>query len=483
VALDPLGAVDRRLGDAIESANHAHHRRRLTKLGHAGSIEPPDDGRMWAAGDPPPRAGNQLDLLVDGAEVLPAVAEAIEGAKRSVHVAGWHITPSFALTREGPPAVVRELLAEKAERMPVRVLVWAGSPAKVFKPARGQVWRERQALVTGTRIRAELDAHERPMHCHHEKLVIVDDELAFVGGVDMTSMAGDRYDTSRHEALGRLGWHDASFRLRGPAVGDVAAHFAARWSEVSGERIVAPPPPGEAGPHEVQVVRTLPEKVYDFGPRGDFRIVESYIRALRSARELIYLENQFLWSPEVVSVLADKLRDPPSDDFRLVVMLPSRANNGQDDTRGQLGVLAEADGGANRFLATTISARTGSTTDRIYVHAKIGIVDDRWLTVGSANLNAHSFFNDSEMNLVTCDRELARAARLRLWSEHLEREPSEVDGTPAAVIDALWRPIAAEQRERESSGAPRTHRLLELPGVSRRTKRLLGPLDALIVDA
>ena len=479
---DPLGTIDRLVGDAIESANHEHHRRRLARLGHALSVEPPDDGTLWAAGDPPPRPGNELELLVDGAEMLPRVAEAIQGARRSVHVAGWHVTPSFALTRGERPVVLRELLAEMAERVPVRVLLWAGAPA-LFKPTRGTVTQEKRKLVAGTRIRAELDQRERMMHCHHEKLVIVDDEVAFVGGIDMTSMAGDRYDWSEHPAQGRLGWHDVSTRVRGPVVADVAAHFAARWSEVAGEPIEAGPPPEAAGTSDVQVVRTVPETVYDFLPRGDFRILESYLRALRSAERLVYLENQFLWSPEVVSILADKLRDPPTDEFRVIVVLPSRANNGQDDTRGQVAVLVEADGGANRFLAATISARTGTTVDRIYVHAKVGIVDDRWLTVGSANLNAHSLFNDSEMNVVTCDPELARAARLRLWGEHLERDPGDVAGEPAAVVDALWRPIASDQLERERSGAPRTHRLLELPGVSRRAKRLLGPLDGLLVDA
>jgi phosphatidylserine/phosphatidylglycerophosphate/cardiolipin synthase-like enzyme len=299
----------------------------------------------------------------------------------------------------------------------------------------------------------------------------------------MTSLSGDRLDTRVHPARGRLGWHDASSRLRGPAVADVANHFASRWSEISGERMEAAPPPAEAGGHEVQVVRTVPERIYRFAPRGDFRIVESYLRALRSAQTLVYLENQFLWSPEVVSILIDKLRNPPSDDFRVVVLLPSKANNGQDDTRGQLAMLLEADAGAHRFLATTITALTGTTTDRIYVHAKIGIVDDRWLTLGSANLNAHSFFNDSEVNLVTCDSDLARRTRLRLWAEHLEREVDEVSGSPAAVVDALWRPIAREQLERVRAGSPRTHRLIELPGLSRRSARLVGPLDALVVDA
>ena len=85
------------------------------------------------------------------------------------------------------------------------------------------------------------------------------------------------------------------------------------------------------------------------------------------------------------------------------MLLPAKPNNGADDTRGQLAALVRADGGAGRFLATTISARTGELSGPLYVHAKIAIVDDRWLTLGSANLNEHSFFNDTEMNIVTCD--------------------------------------------------------------------------------
>ena len=220
----------------------------------------------------------------------------------------------------------------------------------------------------------------------------------------------------------------------------------------------------------------------DFLPQGDFRIVEAYTRALRSAREFVYLESQFLWSAQVVEILADKLREPPSDEFRIVILLPAKPNNGADTTRGQLGVLAAADNGAGRFLATTISARSGGLSGPLYVHAKIGIVDDTWLTIGSANLNEHSFFNDTEMNVVTCDPTVARETRLRLWAEHLERSPGEVAGEPVAVIDNLWRPIAGEQLERRKRGEPPTHRLSELPGVSRRSMGLLGPIDSLVVD-
>ncbi len=477
-----LERMDGLLGEGIERANREHHRRRLRRAGQLERFEPPHDGSLWSAGDPPPRAGCALEILIDGAQALPRIADALAGARSHVHIAGWHITADFGLTRDEQARRLRDLLGELAERVDVRVLLWAGAPLPVFTPARSAVREVRSELMRGTKVRCVLDSKERPLHCHHEKLVIVDGEVAFVGGIDLTSLGGDRFDESDHPMHGRLGWHDAASRLEGPAVADVAAHFAARWHAVTGERLAETPPPPPAGQHELQVVRTVPEHVYDFLPQGDFRILEAYMRALRSARELIYLENQFLWSVPVVEILVDKLRNPPTEDFRVVVLLPSKPNNGADTTRGQLGVLADADGGAGRFLATSIGARTGTLTGPVYVHAKIGIVDDAWLTIGSANLNDHSFFNDSEMNVVICDPAFARETRLRLWAEHLELSVEQVAGDAARVVDELWRPIAVEQLARRNRGEAQTHRLFELPGSSRRSMALLGPIDSLLVD-
>ncbi|MEA2367387.1 MAG: hypothetical protein QOH38_105 [Thermoleophilaceae bacterium] len=486
---DLLHRIDAAVGDALEGAVHAHHRRRLGRLGHSSALDPPRTAALWAGGVAAgPRSGNAIDVLIDGEEAFEAIDEAIRGARSHVHVAAWHVDPEFVLRRSGPHAGVelRELLAEASRRAEVRVLQWAGAPLPVFDPTRKSVREGRRRLldVDGTAVRCALDTKERPMHCHHEKLVIVDDEVAFVNGIDMTALAGDRLDEQTHPARGRLGWHDAGLRIRGPLVADVARHFAARWRDVDGEELPEPATPETAGTVEAQLVRTVPERVYEFLPRGEFSILESYLRALRSAERLVYLENQFLWSPEACGLLAEKLERPPRDDFRVVVLLPERANNGQDDTRGQLGILAEADdrGGGGRFLACTLRSRSGERSERLYVHAKIGIVDDRWLTVGSANVNAHSFFNDSEVNVVTCDESLARDTRLRLWAEHLERSRSEVDGEPSRVVDELWRPIAHEQKERAARGEPLTHHLLQLPGVSKRAARLRGPLDALVVD-
>lgn len=474
--------LDSVVGGGVEAAVRGKHRWRLHRLGWDRALAPADDG-WWAAGDPAPREGCSLDVLVDGADAFSKIVEAIETARDFVYLTGWHVAPYFELARGDRPAILGELLAEAAERIDVRVLVWAGAPVPIFHPTRSEVRDAVETLTRGTRIRCEADPREHPFHCHHEKTVVVDGVVAFVNGIDMTDLAGDRYDTSDHPARRRLGWHDVGTRLEGPVVGDVEDHFALRWRELTGEQLPRSAVPSPAGEERVQVVRTIADGMYDAVPRGEFRILESYVRAIRQAQSFIYLENQFLWSPEIVRLLAEKLRRPPRDEFRIVVVLPAKANNGQDDTIGQLGVLAAAEDGGGRLLATTIRSLTGERDDRLYVHAKVGIIDDRWLTVGSANLNAHSLLNDTEMNVVTTSPELARATRLRLWAEHLDVAVETIaDDDPRIIVDERWRPIATEQLRRLEAGAAPTHRLLALPGVSRRSSRLLGPLVGLIDD-
>jgi phosphatidylserine/phosphatidylglycerophosphate/cardiolipin synthase-like enzyme len=477
--LDLAYHVDRHLGEAVGRAVAAHHRRRLRRYGWEDALAA--NGGGWARGTSP-RDGCSLEVLIDGAEALPHLARELESATSHVHVAGWHFSADFALTRDDEPRILRNLLGELSTRLDVRVLAWAGAPLPLFRPSRMAVRRMRDRLCDGTRIACALDSKERPLHCHHEKTVVIDDRLAFVGGIDLTAESGDRFDSSRHSARAQVGWHDLSVRLEGPVVADVAEHFRMRWREVTGEALAPARPAEPKGVLQAQIVRTVPERVYASVPRGDFGILESYVGALRGAQELVYLENQFLWSPEIVGILREKLLRPPSDGFRLVLVLPAKPNTGSDDTRGALAELVEADAGADRLLACTLYARHGELSDPVYVHAKVGIVDDAWLTVGSANLNDHSLFNDTEVNVVTHDARLARDTRLRLWSEHLELPEKEIRGDPTEVVDRHWRPISAEQLERLRSRLPLTHRLVRLPHVSRRSGRLLGPLQGLLVD-
>jgi phosphatidylserine/phosphatidylglycerophosphate/cardiolipin synthase-like enzyme len=458
MAFARIDRLDDAIGAGIERAVVAHHRRRLRRHGWERAYAPAADG-LWCAGDPPPRDGNRLELLVDGAEALPRLQDDVAAARTSVVLAGWHFEPTFRLAPGGP--TLRELLADVAGHADVRVLAWAGAPLPLFSPSRSKVRDDRERLVRGTRIRMELDALERPMHCHHEKIALVDGRTAYVGGIDLTSLAGDRLDSPEHPARGAIGWHDAAARIEGPLVADVAAHLALRWQAVTGEPLPPEPEPATAGDLRAQFVRTVPNDVYDALPNGDFRILEAYIRAFRSAERLVYLENQFLWSPELVRILAAKLRDPPSDEFRLIVVLPAHPKNGGDDTRGQLGVLIDADRD-DRLLACTLLQPAGG--GQVYVHAKIGIVDDRWLAVGSANLNEHSLYNDSEACVITCDERFVERARLRLWREHLaEEEPT---------VDTWWARAADESYDR----------MRALPHLSRRIRRFLGPINGLFVD-
>ena len=473
-------AAESWFGSQVSAQICRHHRRRLQRLGWEHALAPPAGG--WAGGDSSVRSGNGVEVLIDGANALPRIADDLQNARSHVHVTGWYFSPDFALKRDGEHLVLRNLLAELAERLDVRVLAWAGAPLPLFRPSRAQVRAMRDRLTQHTQIDCRLDAKERPLHCHHEKTIVIDDRVAFVGGIDLTSESGDRYDSSEHVARAAVGWHDVCARVEGPAVADVAEHFRMRWHEVTGEQLPPVASSNPAGQLDVQIVRTVPERIYRSVPRGDFGILESYMRALHAAERLIYIENQFLWSPEIAKVLVDKLRNHTNPEFRILLVLPAKPNTGADDTRGVLGELIEADADVGRLVACTLYARKARAADPIYVHAKVAVIDDQWLTIGSANLNEHSLFNDTEMNLATRDPDLAVRTRLDLWAEHLELPADQIPADPTEAIEQLWKPISTDQLERRTNGQPLTHRLVRLPNVSRRSGRALGPVSGLFVD-
>jgi phosphatidylserine/phosphatidylglycerophosphate/cardiolipin synthase-like enzyme len=190
--------VDSVLGDGVEAVVKAKHRRRLTKLGWERMFNPTEPG-IWAAGDPAPREGCSMEVLIDGANALPVMARELSRAKKFVHLTDWHLAPAFDLVRGDSPEVIGRLLAELAERVDVRVLVWSGAPIPAFHPTRKEVSEAVRNLTRGTRIRCEADPREHPLHCHHEKTIVIDGEVAFVGGIDLTDDGGDRFDSSAHE--------------------------------------------------------------------------------------------------------------------------------------------------------------------------------------------------------------------------------------------------------------------------------------------
>ena len=162
-----IGRLDGWIGECVESSIRGHHRRRLSRAGQLERLDPAEASTsLWAAGDPPPRDGNHLD---DGAQALPLLAQTLAEARSSIHIAGWYVTADFGLTRDDEAARLRDLLGELAERVSVRVLLWAGAPVPLFTPTRAAVRRVRDELIRGTRVQCALDAQERPMHCHRRR--------------------------------------------------------------------------------------------------------------------------------------------------------------------------------------------------------------------------------------------------------------------------------------------------------------------------
>ena len=264
----------------------------------------------------------------------------------------------------------------------------------------------RDAFARGTRIRVALDARERPMHCHHEKLVIVDGEVAFVGGIDLTVV---RRRPARQRASTRLAARSAGTtpptRITRP--GRRGRRRALPRSAGARSRASSSPSRRTAGDRrdvELQIVRTVPEKIYDALPRGEFSILESYLarsplgRAAHLPREPVPL------------VARDRRRCSPTSCGTRPTSASAcscccRRNRTTDATTRAASSDASRPPPRPRRSASSRARSISAASDAqpVYVHAKIGIVDDRWLTIGSANLNEHSLFNDTEVNVVCAD--------------------------------------------------------------------------------
>jgi phosphatidylserine/phosphatidylglycerophosphate/cardiolipin synthase-like enzyme len=256
---------------------------------------------------------------------------------------------------------------------------------------------------------------------YHEKLVIVDGRYAFCGGLEF-----DRPYTLADPLHKRSDRHDVHSMLEGPIVKHLAQHFVVRWNEVKGEDNPALPAaidgfePGRTT-HAVQVAIT---KSVDAG-RNKFvtrasGIYDSYVRAISEAELYVYIENQYFRERLLVDALVNRLVAKPA--LCVLILLPVRAEEDPSDFTDhaefvQFDVLRRLQKAGGDRVAVYSERR--SAEQSIYVHSKLMIVDDRWLTIGSANTNPRSFFLDAEVNIVVTDPKMAQDLRTALWIEHL----------------------------------------------------------------
>src|SRR5436190_3668987 len=447
-----------------------HRRRRRPIPRHAGVDEEAlrrartewwaDDPR-WYRGGTPPRQHNRVTPLVDGERYFAALAEALAQAQAYVYVTGWCLTPPIPFARREAQEMAQSqlltLLSATALRVPVRILLWSGAPL-LIQPTTRRVKAAQQAIAEHCHgdIQCRLDHSAHISHCHHQKAIVIDGRIAFVGGMDLTTFQGDRWDTPQHPLRAGPNWHDVQGRIEGEAVADVEHNFRQRWLATTGDGDLPHREPtwDESWQTPVQIVRTIPRGVYPFAPRGEFGIHHAYTRALRQAQRLIYLENQYLWSPDIVDALIAAMNGKHAEPFRIVIVLPARAYSGKWDNDQHVAKLREIDDGrgiVSVYCPYTSGPNIGVhafSYRQIYVHAKVAIVDDEWLTVGSANLNNRGLITDSEINAVVRDRDLARNLRVELWAEHLALPREHVAQADVVdLVDRAWAGRAAENAQ------------------------------------
>src|ERR1019366_6368174 len=258
---------------------------------------------------------------------------------------------------------------------------------------------------------------------------------------------------------------------------------------------LADPPPG--GGHAVQILRSYPSRRprYPFAPDGERSVARGFAKAIKRARSLIYLEDQYFWSVEIAKLLATELRRQPQ--LQLVVVVPrfpdkdGRVSGPPSRFAQQRAIDIVQAAGGDRVGIYDVQNDVGSP---IYVHAKVCVIDDVWATVGSDNLNRRSWTHDSELSCAVIDSELddrnpldpgglgdgsrrfARELRLSLWAEHLGRSPEDPELLNLANCLALWEETAGElaswkthpgRRARPPSRV-RSHEILAVPPGSQR---------------
>ncbi|HEX2073233.1 MAG TPA: phospholipase D-like domain-containing protein [Geodermatophilus sp.] len=421
-------------------------------------------------------AGNLAVPLIHGAAYFDRLVEEVEKLDTGdqLFFTDWRGDPDELLRPGGP--TVAQLFTEAVRRgVCVRGLVWRSHWDKLSFSKEEN--RALDAEIEHGGGEVILDQRVRRMGSHHQKFVVLrhdqdaSRDVAFVGGIDLchgrrddATHAGDPQPQAMAKAYGpRPPWHDVQLMLRGPAVGVLDTVFRERWEDPTSPDVDHPfawlrdkirharlradplppqlPPPPECGPMFVQNLRTYPaiRPPYDFAPDGERSVARGYSKAIKRARRLVYLEDQYMWSADVARLFAEALNDNPL--LHLVVVVPRVPD--------QDGAIAERSQYVGRWQAIEMCRRAGQ--DRVhvfdvenhegtpvYVHAKVCVVDDVWASVGSDNFNRRSWTHDSELSSVVLDttrdareprdpagtgegaRTFARDLRLELAREHLD---------------------------------------------------------------
>lgn len=427
-------------------------------------------------------------VLVDGDAYFRAVHHALLSARQQVWILGWDIDSRLCLRRDLRDAAKRraatlgpllQSIVSRTGGPNCYVLAW--DFALIYAFEREAFPQLKLGWTTHQRLHFELDNMHPLGASQHQKIVIVDDRVAFCGGLDL---CGARWDTPEHKhddprrhdppLKPHAPFHDVQMMVAGDAAASLGAVARDRWFRCTGERIAPPAPDRPArftlprlrrraavattlpaswarawSPDvtpdfenvDVAIARTEPP----FNGRPLVREVEKlHVDSFKKAKKHIYIENQYFTSQVVASAIADRLRE--KDAPEMVVVQPRECSGWLEaSTMGVLrrrlmeGLRAADHGDRVRLFYPHISSTSSLPGEepceekRVNVHAKVTIIDDTFLRVGSANLSNRSMGFDSECDLaieakpddLVTQRAIA-AVRERLLGEHLGVAPEAV---------------------------------------------------------
>ena len=393
----------------------------------------------------------KVRVIIDGADYFDLIQQAMLKARQRILLIGWDFDTRIHLKRgrrwwqkgwrSQYPSRLGSFIVWLNNHRPdleIRILKWSYGFIKFF--GRGTMLLDLMRWWPHRRIDFKFDtAH--PVGCsHHQKLVIIDDDFAVCGGIDMTTR---RWDTREHledepnrrrpDGKPYGPWHDMTMMMEGDVAAELERLGRARWVRAGGKPLSRPDEaPGSAWPdgllphfEDVEVGIARSRAAYDNDSKID-EVETLFLKQIAEAERFIYIENQYFTSRTICEAVAKRLSEPDPPEF--VIVMPDSGEGwaeatAMDPARDELVAALEELDSHNSFHIFV--PFTGDTP--IYVHAKLMIVDDRILRIGSSNMNNRSMGLDSECDVfIDCRRPgndkaeaTIRTIRESLLSEHL----------------------------------------------------------------
>lgn len=409
---------------------------------------------------------DRVAVIVDADKFFKHARNAMLQAKRSIMLVGWDFDTRIELTHddhddEGPVKVgpLLDWLAKRNPDLEIRILKW--DLGIVNSLARGETPFYVLKWMFSNQIHLKLDGAHPAMSAHHMKLLVIDDQLAFCGGIDMTV---GRWDTSDHRdneprrrspmGFAQGPWHDATTCISGPAAAALGELARTRWRHATGESLPKIDSGDEIWPDglhvdfngvEVGVARTAPK--YEDRPQIS-EIETAKLAMIASAQNSLYIESQYFASRRIAEALAARLSE--KDGPEVLIVNPEGAGGWleaktMDSARIRLMKLVKD---ADLFDRFRVLYPVNENRSSIYVHAKIMIADEKILKLGSANLNNRSMGFDTECDIAIeaqdqTTMETISKIRDTLLAEHLgcavEQVTEEIksSGSLIKAIDIL----------------------------------------------